>query len=142
MDMIRQYRHIESLGRAGRGHDPLGVMATQPGEMTEPCRCCPHPGINIPDDVEKLPPNLRLVTKDSLLYSFMTLSRWIYALFTAMDANFKQKARARRNDNWDVPLGPGWGASVESTEYNTHIAQHAKGAAEEVCEPARSRDNY
>jgi hypothetical protein len=58
--------------------------------------------------------------------------RWIYALFTATDANFKQKARARRNDSRDVPLGPGWGASVESTEYNVHIEQHVKGAAEEV----------
>jgi hypothetical protein len=59
MDMVRQYRHIENLVRSGRGHCPLGIIATQPGGTMEPCRCCPHTGINIPKDVDKLPPNLR-----------------------------------------------------------------------------------
>jgi hypothetical protein len=50
----------------------------------------------------------------------------------ATDANFKQKARSRRNDGRDVALGPGWGATVESAEYNVHISEHAKGGSEEV----------
>jgi hypothetical protein len=55
MDMIRQYRHVMSLIKAGRGHDPLGILATRPGELTERCCACPHQGINIPSDISSLP---------------------------------------------------------------------------------------
>ena len=72
----------------------------------------------------------------SLLYIYLYFSwihyRWIYTLFTATDANYKQKARAQRNDRRDLPLGPGWGATVESVQYNVHIDKHAKGKDEEV----------
>ncbi|KAJ7132737.1 hypothetical protein C8R43DRAFT_895395, partial [Mycena crocata] len=41
-------RHIVMCLRAGRAHDPTGIAGTQPGELAIPCRCCPHPTINLP----------------------------------------------------------------------------------------------
>jgi len=36
------------LKRAGRGHDPGGVMGTQEGECAVLCPACLHPGKNLP----------------------------------------------------------------------------------------------
>ena len=44
--MMREYRHLKQLMRAGRGHDPQGVESTQEGECAVKCPACPHPGIN------------------------------------------------------------------------------------------------
>ncbi|KAG1868670.1 hypothetical protein F4604DRAFT_1927220 [Suillus subluteus] len=51
MRMMREWRHIMQLMRAGRGHDPKGIGATPDGGCVVPCPACPHPGINIPDGV-------------------------------------------------------------------------------------------
>jgi KDZ transposase-like protein len=48
--------------------------------------------------------------------------RWLYSLFLAEDANFKQKARARSNIDKDPPLGPGWGTFVENEAYLQQIS--------------------
>lgn len=53
--MVRQWRHLKLLKRAGRGHDPSGVSCTQSGELAVLCPACPHPGINIPDNWRELP---------------------------------------------------------------------------------------
>lgn len=50
--MVRQYRHVKMLARAGRGHDPAGVSATKPGEIAVKCRACPQPGVNLPEGWE------------------------------------------------------------------------------------------
>ncbi|KAJ7794870.1 hypothetical protein B0H14DRAFT_2276544, partial [Mycena olivaceomarginata] len=47
MNMVREYHHLQMCKRAGRGHDPAGISATQPGELAIPCHACPHPGINL-----------------------------------------------------------------------------------------------
>jgi hypothetical protein len=57
--MVREYRHLLLLKRGGRGHDPAGVDATKPGELAIRCPACPRPGINLPDDWEKAPPERR-----------------------------------------------------------------------------------
>lgn len=51
--MVREYRHIKMLARAGRGHDPAGILATKPGEIAVHCRACPQPGVNLPEGWEK-----------------------------------------------------------------------------------------
>jgi hypothetical protein len=58
MNMIREYRHLQMCKRAGRGHHPEGIAATQPGELAIPCRACPHPGINLPEGWEDAPPEV------------------------------------------------------------------------------------
>lgn len=52
----------------------------------------------------------------------LTQTRWLYNLYLAEDANFKQKARARSNINNDPPLGPGWGTFVENAAYLQYIS--------------------
>lgn len=55
--MVREYRHVKMLARAGRGHDPAGIVATKPGEIAVQCRACPQPGINLPEGWENDPIN-------------------------------------------------------------------------------------
>ncbi|KAJ7191676.1 hypothetical protein B0H12DRAFT_1039760, partial [Mycena haematopus] len=61
MNMVREYRHLQMSKRAGRGHDPGGISATSPGELSIPCRACPHPGINLPEGWETAPPEIAWV---------------------------------------------------------------------------------
>ena len=44
--MAHQWRHIHSLKRGGRGHDPRGIEKTAYGELAVICPACPHDGIN------------------------------------------------------------------------------------------------
>jgi hypothetical protein len=55
MRMVRQWRNLKQLGRAGRGHDPAGVDATAEGELAVLCPACPHPGKNLLPDWEEKP---------------------------------------------------------------------------------------
>lgn len=48
--MVREWRHLHLLKRAGRGHDLAGLEATALGSCAVLCPACPHPGINLPDD--------------------------------------------------------------------------------------------
>jgi hypothetical protein len=56
---IRIWRHVKMLKRAGRGHDPAGVDATQPGECAVECPACPHPGRNLPEGWEDAPEHIK-----------------------------------------------------------------------------------
>jgi hypothetical protein len=53
--MVRQWRHLKMLKRAGRGHDPGGAMATRGGELALLCPACPQPGKNLPADWKDVP---------------------------------------------------------------------------------------
>jgi hypothetical protein len=59
--MIREWRHIKMLKRAGRGHDPTGVNGTVAGELAVPCRACPIPGVNLPEGWEDAPDEFKYV---------------------------------------------------------------------------------
>ncbi|KAJ7494558.1 hypothetical protein B0H11DRAFT_1716969 [Mycena galericulata] len=108
MDMVREYRHLQMCKRAGRGHDPEGIAATQPGELAIPCRACPHPEINLPEDWEEAPPEIA----------------WIYRLMLSEDANFKMKGRDRSSRQKDPTLGPGWAYMVASDAYLEYLVKH------------------
>jgi hypothetical protein len=45
--VIKLYKHLHMLKRAGRGHDPAGVVSTQLGELAVECPACPLPGQNL-----------------------------------------------------------------------------------------------
>ena len=68
MRMVREWCYLKMLKRAGRGHDPAGVKATQPEELAVLCPACPHPGINLPDGWKDVPLWARYVgtTNDGL----------------------------------------------------------------------------
>lgn len=48
--MVRMWRHLKRLKRAGRGHEPTGVRGTQLGDLTVKCPACPRPGYNLPEN--------------------------------------------------------------------------------------------
>jgi len=127
MLMVRQWRHIKMAKRAGRGHNPSGIDGTPQGGLSIPCRSCPHPDINLPDGWDNAPPKDQCVLN---LYNWLIVFvtdqfRWLYALFLAEDANFKQKAQLRSDINKDPPLGPGWGTFVENEAYLGYVSQFA-----------------
>ncbi|TDL14069.1 hypothetical protein BD410DRAFT_687969, partial [Rickenella mellea] len=111
---IHEYRHIMMAKRGARGHDPEGINATKPGECAVECPACPQPGRNLPENFS----------------SASQSERFKYALFLAMDANFKLKLKERGIK--DAPLGDGWGYFVPSVPYKDHLATY-KGQ-QEICE--------
>lgn len=62
MRMVRQWRNLKMLKRAGRGHAADGIEGTQLGECALLCPACPHAGINLPDGWEDEPPDKRYVS--------------------------------------------------------------------------------
>lgn len=54
--MSRQWRHLMMLKRAGRGHDPSGVLGTGAGELAVECLVCPNPKVNLPEGWENAAP--------------------------------------------------------------------------------------
>ncbi|KAJ7866849.1 hypothetical protein B0H14DRAFT_3084187 [Mycena olivaceomarginata] len=60
MRMTRQWRNVQMLKRAGRGHEADGVAKTAMGECALLCPACPQPGKNLPPGNA----NFRLKRKD------------------------------------------------------------------------------
>ncbi|OCH90839.1 hypothetical protein OBBRIDRAFT_730082, partial [Obba rivulosa] len=50
---------IKMLWHAGRGHDPSGVKVTTQEQFAVPCKACPQPGINLPNNWEQAPPEFQ-----------------------------------------------------------------------------------
>lgn len=57
--MVRQYRHLKLMKRAGRGNVMNGLETTGPGELALQCPACPIPGINLPEGWEDAPLAIR-----------------------------------------------------------------------------------
>ncbi|KAG2122912.1 hypothetical protein DEU56DRAFT_873540 [Suillus clintonianus] len=109
LQMVREWRHLKMLKRAGRRHDPTGVEGTKEGECAVVCPACPQAGKNLPDDWQDAPDD----------------KRWLYSLFVAIDANFRLKRRAISKDSMDPGLSQGWAYFVEETAYKTHLQQYS-----------------
>jgi hypothetical protein len=58
--------------------------------------------------------------------------RWLYALFIAIDANFRLKRKAVSSDEVDPGLNTGWAYFVEETKYKKYLSARA-GEKQEVC---------
>lgn len=56
--MVREWRNLKMLKRAGRGHDPGGAAGTKEGECAIICPACPQPGINLPADWREASPDV------------------------------------------------------------------------------------
>lgn len=59
--MLREWKHLKLMKRAGRGNDTTSVDGTGPGELVVLCPACPLPGINLPEDWEDVMPELEYV---------------------------------------------------------------------------------
>ncbi|KAJ7127920.1 hypothetical protein C8R44DRAFT_616252 [Mycena epipterygia] len=106
--MGREWRHIQMLKRAGRGHDPSGVEGTKPGECALLCPACPQPGKNLPVDWKEAPKE----------------KRFLYALFLALDANFRMRRKKVSSEEKDPSLGDGWSFYGAIAPYYTYLAKH------------------
>jgi hypothetical protein len=66
MLMVREWRHIKMLKRAGQAYNLGGIAATPPGSLAIPCRACPLPDVNLPKGWEDAPPKRAWVSKFQL----------------------------------------------------------------------------
>ncbi|TFK60098.1 hypothetical protein BDN72DRAFT_779845 [Pluteus cervinus] len=118
MTMIREYRHIKTLKRAGRAYDERGIIGTKPGECAVLCSACPQPGRNMPAGWDTRPEK----------------ERWLNRLFLAMDANFRLKRRVKSSENVDPSLNKGWAYFVDHEPYMEHIQQFSdQSQAKSTC---------
>ncbi|TDL14821.1 hypothetical protein BD410DRAFT_845699 [Rickenella mellea] len=113
---VRGRRHLQLAKRSARGHDPEGIKATQAGEFVVECPACPQPGRNLPEGWENQAED----------------ERYKYALFLAMDANFRLKSKDRGIR--DTALGDGWGYFVPSVPFKEHVSKYIAQPEMNTCE--------
>ncbi|KAF7352102.1 CxC2 domain-containing protein [Mycena venus] len=111
--IVRQYRMMEMLKRAGRGHDDSGVCGTHQGELALPCRACPQPGINLPEGWDEI--DWDTMDEDQ---------RYKYFLYLSQDANFKLINRNVSTEARDPIVDDGAGYFCNRGEYAEHIAKN------------------
>ncbi|KAG1879782.1 hypothetical protein F4604DRAFT_1679367 [Suillus subluteus] len=92
MQMVRKWRHLKILKQAGWGYDSAGVESTGSSKCAVLCPACPQP-----------------------------VNSWLYALFVAIDANFRLKRCIVSKDSMDPSLSRGWAYFVEETAYKTYL---------------------
>ncbi|KAI0703791.1 hypothetical protein BC835DRAFT_1230192, partial [Cytidiella melzeri] len=115
--MVRQWRHLKMLKRAGRGHHPDGPKMTRPGELCVVCPACPNPQVNLPDNWE--------TASDDIKY--------LYTVVVALDANFRLRRRAISNEMRDPALGSGWGYFVEDNRYRGYLQDRTEDDEISTC---------
>ncbi|KAJ7854749.1 hypothetical protein B0H14DRAFT_3085502 [Mycena olivaceomarginata] len=104
--MTRQWRHLQMLKRAGRGHAANGIPGTRPGKCALLCPACPQPGKNLPADG-----SWRTAPRER---------RFLYTLFLALDANFRMKRKDVSTEADDPSLGDGIAFFSHVEEYMKH----------------------
>lgn len=123
--MIREWRHLKMLKRAGRAYHPegiaAGIQATPRDGCALLCPACPQPGKNLPDGWENDPDPY--VSLPGVLHWTNSCGRSKHALFVGIDANFRLKRRAVSSEEKDPSLSPGWSFFVEETEYKAHLTK-------------------
>ncbi|KAJ7441892.1 hypothetical protein FB451DRAFT_1414473 [Mycena latifolia] len=106
--MTREWRHVVMLKRAGRGHVPDGIATTPQGSCALLCPACPQPGKNLPPGWKDVPEE----------------KQFLYALFLAIDANFRLKRKDVSTEEKDPGLGKGWAFYCEVEAYMKHVAEN------------------
>ncbi|KAJ6495711.1 hypothetical protein C8R47DRAFT_1176230 [Mycena vitilis] len=120
MHIMRQYREVKRMKRARRGHDAGGARATKQGELALKCRACPQPGWNLPEGWEKAD----------------AVSRFLYFMFLAVDANFRLSNRNVSSEIADPILGDGLGFFCKregEDGYIAHIGKHVNEQEMSTC---------
>ncbi|OJA10236.1 hypothetical protein AZE42_13162 [Rhizopogon vesiculosus] len=92
----------------------LKVLQTPAPENVQLCPACPHPGKNLPEDWHDAP----------------QAKHWLYALFVAINANFRLKRRDVSKDKVDPSLGDGWAYFVKHKDYKTYVKEHTSAVQE------------
>jgi hypothetical protein len=120
------------LKRAGHGLDSQGASNTRSGECAVSCPACPHPGKNLPEDWRDAPQAKRYVVASNSIvhYFYHSFFSWLYALFVAIDANFRLKCKDVSKDEVDPSLGDGWAYFVKHKDYKTYLTEHTSTVQE------------
>ena len=71
MRMIREFRHLKLMKRNGRGNIKNCLISTSSSDLTVPCPACPIPGINLQDEWEQAPKEMRYDFPPS--WSYLTI---------------------------------------------------------------------
>ncbi|KAJ7271751.1 hypothetical protein C8J57DRAFT_1226330 [Mycena rebaudengoi] len=107
--MSREWRNLQLAKRAGRGHDPAGCTGTKNGECGLLCpaflileRTC-HP-------IGKTYHRRK--------------GKFLYALFLALDANFRMRRKDVSSEEKDPGLGDGWAFFGEVQRYMSHLEKN------------------
>ncbi|KIK32881.1 hypothetical protein CY34DRAFT_110813, partial [Suillus luteus UH-Slu-Lm8-n1] len=103
---------LRMMKRTGQGHHPDGIGATKPGACAVLCPACPHTGKNLPDGWENAPSEIR--------------PRFLYALFLAIDTNFRLAHCNVSSDIIDPGLNRGYAFFVEEQAYKGFIGSHER----------------
>ncbi|KAJ7440834.1 hypothetical protein B0H11DRAFT_2163296 [Mycena galericulata] len=112
-NIVRQYRSSLMMKRAGRGHDPSGVLGTKQGELALECRACPLDGKNVPDgwntiNWDEMPEDLR----------------YKYFMYLSQDCNFRLINRDVSTAAKDPIVGDGFGYFVNHAKYTEFLRDH------------------
>ncbi|KAJ7239435.1 hypothetical protein C8J57DRAFT_1564870, partial [Mycena rebaudengoi] len=106
--ITRQWRNIQQIVRHGAAHSAGGIPAIKAGACALLCPACPQPGKNCAPGWRDLPPE----------------RRFLYALFLAIDANFRMKRKNVSSEDDDPGLGDGWAFYCKVQEYMDHLGTH------------------
>ncbi|KAG2338018.1 hypothetical protein BDR05DRAFT_978303 [Suillus weaverae] len=106
--MICEWRFVMQMKRCGQGHHPGGIQATEASACAVLCPACPNPSRNLPVGWENSPPEFQ----------------FLYAMFLAIDANFRLVRRNVSSDAIDPGLNCGYAFFVEETVYKDFLASH------------------
>ncbi|KAF7340931.1 hypothetical protein MSAN_02078100 [Mycena sanguinolenta] len=108
--ITREWRHLQMLKRSARAHIPGGVRHIEAGACALLCPACPQPGKNLPVNGE-----------------WRSAPRWkkfLYALFLAIDANFRMKRKQVSSEEADPGLNDGAAFFSEVKTYMEHVGEH------------------
>ncbi|KAJ7093330.1 hypothetical protein B0H15DRAFT_776920 [Mycena belliarum] len=108
INMTRAWRNLQIFKRAGCGHMTDGINQCKPGACALECPACPHPGKNLPPDWKDVPEE----------------RKFLYALFLALDANFRMQRKDVSSEAADPDLGNGIAFFGEVNAYMAHLAEH------------------
>ncbi|KAG1871548.1 hypothetical protein F4604DRAFT_1881169 [Suillus subluteus] len=104
--MICEWRFVMQMKCCGQGHHPRGINTTEAGACAILCPACPHPNKNLPVGWENSPPEFQ----------------FLYAIFLAIDANFRLVQRNVSSDAIDPGLNHGYAFFMEETGYKHFLA--------------------
>ncbi|KAJ7447046.1 hypothetical protein B0H11DRAFT_2151984 [Mycena galericulata] len=108
--MTREWRHLKMLKRSGRGHLPGGARNIEAGACALLCPACPQPGKNLPSGGD-----WTRASKEK---------RFLYALFLALDANFRMRRKRVSSEEADPGLNNGAAFYSEVKAYMEHVGFH------------------
>ncbi|KAJ7099018.1 hypothetical protein C8R44DRAFT_593419, partial [Mycena epipterygia] len=108
--MTREWRHLQMLKRSGRAHMSGGARNIEAGACAILCPACPQPGKNLPSNGE-----WRRVGR---------AKHFLYALFLAIDANFRMKRKQVSSEAADPGLNNGAAFFSEVKKYMEHVGRH------------------